>query len=126
MGQAFSMIKDLVENKEMIPSRAYKPTIVIVSDGVPTDNYNVAMNALINEGRSSKAFRIAMAIGSDADKHMLSQFVSNPELLLSGENARDIRKFFRFVTMSVTSRMKSQTPDAPLALPANLDEIVLD
>ena len=52
-----------------------------------------------------------MAIGDDADKNMLSKFVSTSEYLITGENARDIRKFFRFVTMSVTQRLKSQTPD---------------
>jgi len=83
----------------------------LLTDGLPTDEWQKPMTELINEGRSSKAFRIAMAIGDDADKNMLSKFVSTPDYLVTGENARDIRKFFRFVTMSVTQRMKSQTPD---------------
>ena len=82
------------------------------------------MSELINDGRSSKAFRIAMAIGDDADKDMLSKFVSSPEYLVYGENARDIRKFFRFVTMSVTQRIKSQTPDSQQILLMPDDEIL--
>jgi uncharacterized protein YegL len=117
MGGAFKMLKALIEDKEQIPSRSYKPTIVLLTDGQPTDDYLSSMNNLIGEGRSSKAFRIAMAIGDDADHDMLSKFVSSPEYLVAGENARDIRKFFRFVTMSVTSRMKSQTPDLPPPIP---------
>lgn len=111
MGGVFEMIKVLIEDKVQIPSRSYKPTIVILTDGIPTDEYYPPMNRLINEGRSSKAFRIAMAIGDDADRDMLSKFVSLREYLVLGESARDIRRFFRFVTMSVTQRMKSQTPD---------------
>jgi uncharacterized protein YegL len=111
MGGAFKMLKELIEDKVQIPSRSYKPTIVLLTDGIPTDDFLNPMNALINDNRSSKAFRIAMAIGDDADRNMLSKFVSSPEYLVLGENARDIRKFFRFVTMSVTQRMKSQTPD---------------
>ena len=61
----------------------------------------------------------------DADKNMLAAFVSSPELLVSGDSARDIKKFFRFVTMSVTSRMKSQTPDTPPTVEFPNDEIVL-
>ena len=111
MGESFSLIKNLIEDKVQIPSRSYKPTIVLLTDGIPTDNYESAMNALINDGRSAKAFRISMAIGDDADHNMLSKFVSTPEYLVTGDSARDIRKFFRFVTMTVTQRMKSQTPD---------------
>lgn len=111
MGEAFEKVKALIEDKEQIPSRSYKPTIVLLTDGIPTDDFISPMNELINEGRSSKAFRIAMAIGEDADHNMLSKFVSSPENLILGDSARDIRKFFRFVTMSVTQRMKSQTPD---------------
>ena len=111
MGGVFTLLKELIEDKSLIPSRSYKPTIVLLTDGLPTDEWQKPMTELINEGRSSKAFRIAMAIGDDADKNMLSKFVSTPDYLVTGENARDIRKFFRFVTMSVTQRMKSQTPD---------------
>lgn len=111
MGGAFKLLKALIEDKILIPSRSYKPTIVLITDGFPTDEWQAPMSELINDGRSSKAFRIAMAIGDDADKNMLLEFVSAPEYLVTGENARDIRKFFRFVTMSVTQRLKSQTPD---------------
>lgn len=125
MGEAFRLIKSLIEDKAQIPSRSYKPTIVILTDGIPTDDYDTPMNNLINEGRSSKAFRIAMAIGDDADHNMLSKFVSSPEYLIIGENARDIRKFFRFVTMSVSQRMKSQTPDI-VQIPQKSDDDTLD
>lgn len=111
MGQAFKMVKDLVEDRNAIPSRSYKPTIVFITDGQPNDEWAPQMKALIEEGRSSKAFRMAMAIGDDSDTDMLGKFVSEPEYLVTGENARDIKKFFKYVTMSVTSRMKSQTPD---------------
>ena len=125
MGGVFTMLKELIEDKTLIPSRSYKPTIVLLTDGIPTDAWENPMMELINDGRSSKAFRIAMAIGDDADKNMLSKFVSSPEYLVTGENARDIRKFFRFVTMSVTQRMKSQTPDMQ-QVPQMPDDDTLD
>ena len=96
-----------------------------MTDGIPTDDFLAPMNELINDGRSSKAFRIAMAIGDDADHNMLSKFVSSPEYLVLGDSARDIRKFFRFVTMSVTQRMKSQTPDMQ-QIPQMPDDETLD
>lgn len=111
MGQAFKLMKEMIEDRNIISSRSYKPTIVLITDGLPNGEWEPQMEALINEGRSAKAFRMAMAIGDDADTDMLARFVSTPEYLVKGENARDIKKFFRYVTMSVTSRMKSQTPD---------------
>lgn len=124
LGMAFKEMKDLVENRDLIPSRAYKPTIVIITDGIPTDDYQSPMESLIKDGRSSKAFRMAMAIGSDADLDMLSEFVSEPTYLVSGDKARDIVKFFKYVSMSVTSRMKSQSPDNPVIPPYPDDDII--
>ncbi len=124
MGMAFKEMKELIENRDQIPSRAYKPTIVIITDGIPTDDYRSPMEALIKDGRSSKAFRMAMAIGEDADRDMLAEFVSDPEYLVSGDKARDIVKFFKYVTMSVTSRTKSQSPDNPVIPPYPADDII--
>lgn len=124
MGHAFLLIKEMIEDKSVIPSRAYKPTVVLLTDGIPTDDYKSVMDYLINEGRSSKAFRMAMAIGEDADHDMLNEFVSDSEYLVSGDKARDIVKFFRYVTMSVTSRTKSQSPDNPVVPPYPDDDII--
>lgn len=124
MGMAFAQMKEMIENRDIIPSRAYKPTIVLLTDGIPTDDYLPQMGALINDGRSSKAFRMAMAIGDDADKDMLASFVSEPEYLVSGDKARDIVKFFKYVTMSVTARTKSQSPDNPEIPPYPEDDII--
>lgn len=124
MGMAFKEMKNLIENRDLIPSRAYKPTIVIITDGIPTDDYRTHMESLIKDGRSSKAFRMAMAIGEDADRDMLAEFVSAPEYLVSGDKARDIVKFFKYVTMSVTSRTKSQSPDNPVIPPYPADDII--
>ena len=53
-----------------------------------------------------------MAIGDDADINFLKSFVSEPEYLVTGESAADIKKFFKFVTMSVSQRAHSLTPDS--------------
>lgn len=86
MGEAFELLKALIEDKEQIQSRSYKPAIVLLTDRIPTDYFLFSMNNLINESRFSKAFRIAMAIGDDVDQDMLSKFVSSPEYLVIGES----------------------------------------
>jgi uncharacterized protein YegL len=111
-GTALRMAKAMIEDKEVLPKRAYRPTVVVVSDGRPGDSWQQPLEAFIGEGRSSKCDRMAMAIGADADEGVLSKFIqgtSHP--LFYAENARQLRDFFKFVTMSVTIRTKSKTRD---------------
>lgn len=124
MGAAFSLARKLIEDKEVIPSRAYRPTVVLVSDGQPTDNWEDALEALVMGGRSSKCFFLAMGIGGNPGVQVLERFISQTPVLaeLNGVPVRNsvfhaadaahIHEFFRKVTMSVTIRSKSQTPNA--------------
>lgn len=112
LGAALQMAKAMIEDKDVVPSRAYRPTVVLVSDGGPNDAWENPLNAFISEGRSAKCDRMAMGIGADADEAVLGKFIEGtPNRLFYAENAKQLRDFFRFVTMSVTIRTKSQTPN---------------
>ena len=79
MGSAFEMARQLLEDKEKIPARAYRPVLVLVSDGAPTDDWKEPLAALKGSDRAQKASRFALAIGADADRAMLGQFVNDRE-----------------------------------------------
>jgi uncharacterized protein YegL len=112
LGTALQMAKAMIEDKETVPSRAYRPTVVLVSDGQPTDGWEDPLNEFINDGRSSKCDRIAMAIGADADEAVLGKFFEGTtHQLLYAENAKQLREGFKYITMSVTLRTRSQTPN---------------
>lgn len=112
MGDAFRLATAIIEDKELVPSRAYTPTIVLVSDGMPTDDWEPHLQTLITADRASRAARFALAIGADADKEMLQAFVSDPAVgVLEASDANNISRFFRLVTMSVTSRSNSAVPN---------------
>ena len=113
MGGAFELAVEMIENKDIIPSRAYKPTIVLISDGIPTDNWEASFDKLKNSDRAQKASRMAMAIGTGADKNMLKAFVNDLEAseVFEAHNAKEIHRFFRAVSMSVSSRSQSNTPN---------------
>lgn len=113
LGVALRMAKAMIEDRNVVPSRAYRPTVVLVSDGRPDEGWENPLKEFISDGRSAKCDRLAMAIGSDADEVVLGTFIEgtkNP--LFYAENAKHLRDFFKFVTMSVTIRTKSQTPNA--------------
>lgn len=112
LGGALTLLSDMIEDKDSIPSRAYRPVVVLVSDGYPNDEWQGPFQRLVKGERSAKATRFAMAIGADADEDMLSAFANDPEApLFRAENAADIHRFFRAVTMSVSARSQSATPN---------------
>jgi uncharacterized protein YegL len=109
---AFQMAKAMIEDKDVVPSRAYRPLVVLVSDGQPNNGWERPLNEFISDGRSAKCDRMAMAIGADADEAVLGKFLEGtPNPLFYAENAKQLGDFFKFVTMSVTIRTKSQTPN---------------
>jgi uncharacterized protein YegL len=114
MGAAIKMATELIEDRQQVPSRAYAPTLVLVSDGQPTDGeeWKTALQKLFLSHRASKAARFALAIGDDADEEVLKAFVNDPSgKVFQAQEVREIRKFFRIVTMSVSQRTRSTNPN---------------
>lgn len=112
MGAAFKLATDLIEDRQKIPSRAYAPTIVLVSDGIPTDEWEMPLRLLLSSERASKAARFAISIGDDANQETLKMFLDGyTNNLKLAHEAAEIQKFFRWVTMSVTTRSQSNNPN---------------
>lgn len=129
MGHAFTLATSLLEDKELIPSRAYRPVLVLVSDGYATDDWKDAFSCLQGSERAKKAVRYAMAIGADADEAMLMSFANDPEApLFKAHHARDIQRFFRAVTMSVSVKTQSPNPDqaASFVIPDAPEDDLMD
>jgi uncharacterized protein YegL len=124
MGAAFDLVVKMVEDHAQIPSRAYRPTVVLVSDGQPTDEWHEPLQRLLASDRASKASRFALGIGDDADPAMLAEFLADPSArVYSAHEARQIKNFFRWVTMSVTQRTRSMNPNSVVVIdPTALDD----
>jgi uncharacterized protein YegL len=119
LGAALELGKELIEDRDQVPSRAYRPTLVLISDGQPTGpngkpttDWRGPLAQLLASERASKAARFALAIGDDADFEVLSAFLADPSReVFSASQARQIKQFFRWVTMSVTARSRSVNPN---------------
>lgn len=59
--------------------RALAPAIVLVSDGMPTDEYGPSLEALLALPWGARSVRMAVAIGHDADYETLTRFIADPE-----------------------------------------------
>ena len=112
LGEAIATTKRLIEDKETTPSRAYRPVVVLVSDGRPTDQWEEQLASFVGTGRSTKCDRMAMAIGSGADEGMLQRFIAGTQnRLCHASDAAQVHEFFQRVTMSVTMRSTSRNPN---------------
>lgn len=110
MGTALKMAKDMLEDKAITPSNIYRPAVVLVSDGQPNDSWEQPLDNFINDGRSAKCQRFAIAIGNDADQNVLARFAGAN--VMRAEKASDITDCFQKFSMSVSTRATSQNPNA--------------
>lgn len=101
MGHAFELARELIEDRDEISSKAYRPTIALISDGLPVPALSGQLEALVDSDRGSKSSRFALAIGADADRDLLAQFASGGDVREASE-AAEIRNFLQWVTNTVT------------------------
>lgn len=112
LGAACSLAEQMLQDEHQIPIRAYTPTLVLVSDGSPTDDWQIPFRQLLQSKRGAKAARFAMAIGDDANMDVLRAFVSDPsQQVFQAHEARQVKKFFQWVSFSVTERSRSVNPN---------------
>jgi uncharacterized protein YegL len=126
LGAALDLAANLLEDRDAIPSRAYRPTVILVSDGQPTDQWTGPLARFAEGTRPGKAERMALAIGADADVEMLKQFLGGSERqVFHASDAARIHSFFKFVTNSVSQRSRSANPSDIVRLlpPADLERL---
>ena len=107
LGGALRIAKDMVENREIIPSKSYAPIILLLSDGAPNDNgWENEMYRFINDGRSKKCMRMSLGIGRDYDYDVLKSFSSSGEVY-EAKDSTNIIDFFKFMTMTIKEKTLS-------------------
>jgi uncharacterized protein YegL len=121
LGAALDLLSTIINNKEKVTSKGYKPTIVLVSDGQPNDvGWEAKLESFVSGARTGKCERWSLAIGSDADKLMLKRFINNPLDKVveadGNEASTKIVDFFKLVTMTTTARAKSVNPNQSLKI----------
>jgi uncharacterized protein YegL len=129
IGAALSLATDLLMDEKIVPGRAFTPTVILVSDGKPNDDWQPAMDRFLASKRGGTALRIAVGIGQDIDgdaQQVLESFVANHAVpVFRAEDVNRIPQFFRWVTMRVTDRVHSVRPDmVPPLDPGELQDLI--
>lgn len=127
MGKALEeMANELAVDK--MPERSLPPVIVLISDGQPTDDFDKGLQALMAQPWGSRSIRIAIAIGSDADKEPLQKFIGHSEIEpLEANNSADLVNYIRWVSTQVlkaASSPASQPPDQQASVPPSAMDMV--
>lgn len=117
MGRALQLVAEELKIERM-PPRALPPVLVLVSDGMPTDDFGTGLGSLMGEPWGKKAVRLSIAIGQDADIDVLQRFIGHAEIQpLQANNAEDLVNYIRWASTAVlqaASSPSSQAPGAPL------------
>jgi uncharacterized protein YegL len=116
-GEAVEYAIELVaDQKERYKSHGvmyYRPWIILITDGMPTDAWKNAAR-LVHDGEAAKAFSFFAIAVKDADLDVLRQFSVRAPLRLRG---LAFREFFLWLSSSLSNVSKSQVGTA-VALPS--------
>ena len=97
---------------------AYAPVILLVSDGGPTDNWEVGLNKIKENNWFKHAIKIAIDIESGSDRSVLAQFTGNPEAVLDAKDTATLKKMIHKVSVRASefqshSKASSDTVTSP-------------
>lgn len=117
MGEAIVQAINMVEDRKRV-YRAhgisyYRPWILLISDGAPTDQWQAAANA-IREGETAKKFAFFAVGVNGADMDTLGKISTRAPLALNGLNFREL---FLWLSSSLSSVSRS-SPGTEVALAA--------
>mgnify|MGYP002623351196 FL=1 len=120
LGAALTLLAEELRSPPM-EERSLPPAIVLVSDGMPTDDYRKAYNALLDEQWGSRSVRLAVGIGRDADREMLNGFVSSEDLgAVTANNPEQLAHMIRWASVHA-SRAASTATALPSFGPTPVD-----
>ena len=97
---------------------AYAPVILLLSDGGPTDNWEVGLNKIKENNWFKHAIKIAIDIESGSDRSVLAQFTGNPEAILDAKDTATLKKMIHKVSVRASefqshSKASSDTVTSP-------------
>jgi len=118
IGAAFDLLA-LEMNSPTMPERGYPPLVVVVTDGLATDNYTVGLQAFLQSKWGAKSVRYGIAIGKDADVSCLTKFINNAERKpIKANNPEQLAKAIRLVSTVVFKQVVAPPSTPPSAVPA--------
>lgn len=113
MGAAFVELESKLSRSAFLQSStgAYAPVIILLSDGLPTDNTQLGLDKLKHNNWYRAATKIAIAV-DEGDTSILSQFTGTTEAVLKVNSEREDLKHMLCRLAVVSSTMQSHSVTA--------------
>lgn len=111
---------------------AYAPVIILISDGVPTDNWEKGLAQVKKNNWFKHAIKIAINIESDAERNVLEAFTGNSEAILDAKDTATLKKMIHKVSIRASefqshSKQAEETITSPEEDAANIvNDVVAD
>ncbi|GAA4126821.1 hypothetical protein [Actinomadura keratinilytica] len=126
MGAAFRLAAAELRTPPM-PERALRPVLALVSDGQPTDDWRSGLREIDATPWGKRAVRVAIAIGDDADRGMLKEFLGNPELEpILAKNPKQLVAAIRWASTVAVKNASTPTVEGDKRFTAPLSQTVQD
>jgi uncharacterized protein YegL len=105
LGAALNALNAKLSKTEFMQEAAgsFAPVIILLSDGEPTDDYQKGLENIKQNKWFIHAIKIAIAIGNDANKNILTEFTGHTETVIEVHNKSALEDIIKFV--SITSSM---------------------
>ena len=115
MGKAFSMVAEQLETPPM-ESRMLPPVLLLISDGMPTDDYKIGLKELMDKKWGQKSVRLSIGIGSGdkVDYSVLKRFNGGEIDPFKVEEPEKIKEYIKLSsTIALTKSMSTKEIHLP-------------
>jgi uncharacterized protein YegL len=102
MGTAFLELNNKLSRNSFLkaPSASFAPVIILLSDGMPVDDWQSGLTALKADNWFKAAVKAALAIGSDAEFDVLSEFTGDTNTVIRVNNPGVLRTMIKKVSIT--------------------------
>ncbi len=128
LGEALTMVGDVLQ-PPLMTDRALPPVIALVTDGLPTDDFQAGLDHLMSKPWGRQAVRIVVSIGEDAispeAQDLFRTFIGNDALSpFQANNPEILLEAIRWVSTAVLKSVSSpvgQTAESISAMEPDLE-----
>jgi uncharacterized protein YegL len=126
LGAALALLAEQLAVPPM-EERALPPAIILVSDGMPTDDWRRGLGMLLDQPWGHRSVRMAVGIGRDADRDVLQRFIGRDDVApQTASNPEQLVRMIRWASTHAGRVASTMIPDqaAPGSPMDELSEIV--
>ena len=112
-GDALVELDKKLSKNEYLKSQtgAYAPVILLLSDGGPTDDWEIGLEKIKQNNWFKHAIKIAIDIEGGSDRTVLAAFTGNSEAILDAKDTATLKKMIHKVSVRA-SEFQSQSKQA--------------